>query len=298
MTLLAEQQVKVPVLDHGFVQLLDVMGDDQAIVDAARTSVSGEQVTATSTNVGLIRYLMRHKHWTPFEMTEFKFLVKLPIFVARQWVRHRASNLNEMSARYSVLPSEFYVPNHEDIRYQDPANKQGGSDLVSDEVARCVRQNLTTDMHAAFQRYKAYLGLDNHALTFDTEEWGEVTGNGGVARETARMHLPLSTYTVWVWKSNLRNLFNFLSLRMDSHAQKEIRVYADAIAKMVARFCPIAWEAFEDYDRCAETFTRHELMRLRVLLAKYNGEGINVEPFPTRRESDEWRAKLRRLFDL
>ncbi len=228
------------VLDHGFVRLIDYMGGDAAIVQAARVSY-GEGTKKVSEDRGLIRYLMRHRHTTPFEMVEFKFHVKLPIFVARQWIRHRSANVNEYSGRYSIMKEEFYVPEEKEIRYQSTVNKQGRSD---EEVPEELKRKLTdylNELHK--QSYERYL------------EFVET----GLARELARIALPLSLYTEWYWKIDLHNLFHFLALRMDPHAQKEIRDYAVIMADMVKAVCPMAYEAFMDYRVDATYFSGPEL---------------------------------------
>ena len=219
------------VLDHGFVRVIDYMGDDSAIVQAARVSY-GAGTKHVSNDEGLIRYLMRHWHSTPFEMCEIKLHVKLPVFVAQQWIRHRTANVNEYSARYSILDREFYIPAPEQLAAQSTVNNQGrGAVLEGAEAAR-VLEMLKTDAGRAYDHYEAMLSQD---------------GQQGLARELARMNLPANIYTQWYWKVDLHNLFHFLRLRADSHAQYEIRVYADAIAAMVKDWVPAAYSAFEDY---------------------------------------------------
>jgi len=221
----------VPVLDHGFVRVIDYMGDDSAIVQAARVSY-GAGTKHVSNDEGLIRYLMRHWHSTPFEMCEIKLHVKLPVFVARQWIRHRTANVNEYSARYSILDREFYIPAPEHLASQSVVNNQGrGAVLQGDEAAR-VLEMLKTDADRSYDHYEEMLSQD---------------GQQGLARELARMNLPANIYTQWYWKVDLHNLFQFLRLRADAHAQYEIRVYADAIAAMVADWVPAAYAAFADY---------------------------------------------------
>ena len=296
---------KVNVLDHGFVQLLDVMGSDQAIVDAARLSVSGEGVKTVSENTGLIRYLMRHYHWTPFEMVEMKFMMKMPIFVARQFVRHRTANINEMSARYSELPEEYYVPKAEDVCFQAKKNKQGRAEAADARTADLVRRELEVDAAHAFRIYHAFLGREESRPS----GWGfsdirPIIEGGGIARELARINLPLSAYTQWVWKCDLRNIFNFLRLRMDPHAQMEIRVFADAMAQMVKQVVPIAYEAFEDYHLHAMTFSRQEVDVLSALLRQISSveeafpDLENDSGFPTKREAVECGEKLRKIMSL
>ncbi|MEA1979532.1 MAG: FAD-dependent thymidylate synthase [candidate division Zixibacteria bacterium] len=232
------------VLNHGFVRLIDYMGSDQAIVQAARVSY-GDGTKKVSEDRGLIRYLMRHKHTTPFEMVEFKFHVKLPIFVARQWIRHRSANVNEYSGRYSVMKEEFYLPSTDDIRFQSTVNKQGRSD---EEVPLEMRDKLNDYLQKS--QKEAY---SNYIEFVDK----------GLAREIARINLPLSLYTEWYWKIDLHNLFHFLRLRMDSHAQKEIQEYAIIMADMVKAVCPMAFEAFMDYSVNAANFSEQELEAIK-----------------------------------
>ncbi|OAN69458.1 FAD-dependent thymidylate synthase [Jannaschia sp. EhC01] len=220
-----------PVLDHGFVRVIDYMGDDSAIVQAARVSY-GAGTKHVSNDEGLIRYLMRHWHSTPFEMCEIKLHVKLPVFVARQWIRHRTANVNEYSARYSILDREFYIPRVEDLAAQSVVNNQGRGEALTGEEAERVLRYLKDDAGRAYDHY---------------EEMISDEGQQGLARELARMNLPANIYTLWYWKVDLHNLFHFLRLRADSHAQYEIRVYADAICEMVKDWVPAAYSAFEDY---------------------------------------------------
>src|SRR6056297_843657 len=220
-----------PVLDHGFIRVVDYMGDDAAICQAARVSY-GKGTKSVQNDEGLIRYLMRHWHSTPFEMCEIKLHVKLPVFVARQWIRHRTANVNEYSARYSILDREFYIPEPDKLAAQSVINNQGrGAVLEGAEAAR-VLEMLKADAGRAYDHYQEMLSQD---------------GQQGLARELARMNLPANIYTQWYWKTDLHNLFHFLRLRADAHAQYEIRVYAETICRIVAAWCPLAWAAFEDY---------------------------------------------------
>ncbi|MDA0924933.1 MAG: FAD-dependent thymidylate synthase, partial [Proteobacteria bacterium] len=212
-----------PVLDHGFVRVIDYMGDDSAIVQAARVSY-GAGTKHVSNDEGLIRYLMRHWHSTPFEMCEVKFHVKLPVFVARQWIRHRTANVNEYSARYSILDREFYIPAPEHLAAQSTVNNQGRGAVLEGEEAARVLEMLKADAGRAYDNYEAMLSQD---------------GQQGLARELARMNLPANIYTQWYWKVDLHNLLHFLRLRADAHAQYEIRVYADLMCKLVADWVPI-----------------------------------------------------------
>jgi thymidylate synthase (FAD) len=221
-----------PVLDHGFVRVVDYMGDDAAICQAARVSY-GRGTKTVQNDEGLIRYLMRHWHSTPFEMCEIKLHVKLPVFVARQWIRHRTANVNEYSARYSILDREFYIPAPDHVAAQSEINNQGrGAALEGSEAAR-VLEILKSDSNRAYDSYETMISQD---------------GQQGLARELARMNLPANIYTQWYWKVDLHNLFHFLRLRADAHAQYEIRVYADAICEMVADWVPFAYRAFSDYQ--------------------------------------------------
>lgn len=276
--MLPGEQIKI--LDHGFIQLVDVMGGDQDIVDAARLSVAGENVKTVQNNEGLIRYLLRNRHTTPFEMVEFKFRCKMPIFVARQWVRHRTASLNEMSARYSELPAEFYVPECKDIQAQASKNKQGRDDgALEDSFDH--RQRFRDEADEAFVQYQSRLGA-------------------GMAREIARNNLPLSTYTMWVWKIDLHNLMHFLSLRAHPHAQMEIRVYAEAMCEMVKERCPIAYRAFEDFRLNAAFLTKQDQLAIKHILANHDQQfdadtaGV-ADIFPTSREYEEFKVKWRKI---
>ena len=220
-----------PVLDHGFVRVIDYMGDDNAITQAARVSY-GKGTKAVSNDEGLIRYLMRHWHSTPFEMCEVKFHIKLPVFVARQWIRHRTANVNEYSARYSILDREFYIPAPEHINAQSVVNNQGRGQVLEGEEAQRVLEILKADSTRCYDNYEAMISQD---------------GQDGLARELARMNLPANVYTQWYWKVDLHNLFHFLRLRADAHAQYEIRVYAELMCDLVKDWVPFAYSAFEDY---------------------------------------------------
>ncbi|RKX25082.1 MAG: FAD-dependent thymidylate synthase [Candidatus Zixiibacteriota bacterium] len=265
------------ILDHGFIRLVDYMGDDSAIVEAARVSY-GKGTKKVSEDRGLIRYLMRHNHTSPFEMVEFKFHVKLPIFVARQWIRHRTANVNEYSGRYSVMKEEFYLPQLEDIRYQSTVNKQGrSSEEVPDEMKQRLLEILKRSQADAYSHYNQFV-------------------EDGLARELARINLPLSLYTEWYWKIDLHNLFHFLSLRMDSHAQQEIRVYAETMSGIVKTVCPVAYEAFVDYRIDAAYFSGPELAILRDrLTAKNISIDKMVEKGLSKHEATELSEKLDRI---
>jgi len=229
----------LPVLDHGFVRVVDYMGDDTSIVQSARVSY-GKGTKKVSTDSGLIKYLMRHRHSTPFEMCEIKYHVKLPIFVARQWIRHRTANVNEYSARYSILDKEFYLPTKENLAAQSRNNRQGRGDLIDGEQANDILKILKEDAEKNYNDYETILN-ERHDGTIVNE------GKKGLARELARMNLTLNTYTQWYWKTDLLNLLNFLSLRADDHAQYEIRTYADVMIDCLKKWVPITYEAFMDY---------------------------------------------------
>ena len=229
----------LPVLDHGFVRVLDYMGDDGAVVQAARVSY-GKGTRKVMEDQGLINYLMRHRHSTPFEMCEIKYHVKLPIFVARQWIRHRTANVNEYSARYSILDREFYVPEPEHLAAQATSNRQGrGEVLTGDDNAR-VLNLLREDAERNYAHYQEMLNLDDNGDVLDDSRTG-------LARELARMNLSLNYYSQWYWKIDLHNLLHFLSLRADAHAQFEIREYADVMMDTVKKWVPQTFSAFEDY---------------------------------------------------
>ena len=263
----------IDVLDHGFVRVIDYMGDDIAICQAARVSY-GKGTKSVQNDEGLIRYLMRHWHSTPFEMCEIKLHVKLPVFVARQWIRHRTANVNEYSARYSILDREFYIPEPSQLAAQSVINNQGrGEALTGDEAAR-VLEILKGDAARTYDHY--------------AEMIGEVDENGdakqGLARELARMNLPANIYTQWYWKVDLHNLFHFLRLRADAHAQYEIRVYADAICQVVADWVPAAFGAFEDYRMGGANLSGKALECVRKML---KGEEVTQET--SGMSKGEWR---------
>ena len=229
----------LPVLDHGFVRVIDYMGDDSSIVQSARVSY-GKGTKKVSTDEGLIKYLMRHWHSTPFEMCEIKYHVKLPIFIARQWIRHRTANVNEYSARYSILDKEFYIPSKDQLSAQSTSNRQGRGDLITGEQADEVLKILKDDATRTYDNYEKMLNERFDGSTIDEDK-------AGLARELARMNLTLNSYTQWYWKTDLLNLLNFLALRADSHAQFEIREYADVMMNTVKKWVPISYDAFIDY---------------------------------------------------
>ena len=229
----------IPVLDHGFIRVVDYMGDDSSIVQAARVSY-GKGTKKVSTDAGLIKYLMRHWHSTPFEMCEIKYHVKLPIFIARQWIRHRTANVNEYSARYSILDKEFYLPAPENLATQSQNNRQGRGDILEGEQAKQVLDLLKKDAEQTYNNYELMLNERYDGSIIDKNQTG-------LARELARMNLTLNTYTQWYWKTDLLNLMNFLRLRADDHAQYEIRAYADTMLDTLKKWVPITYEAFMDY---------------------------------------------------
>jgi thymidylate synthase (FAD) len=235
---------KISVLDSGYVILVDYMGDDSSIVQSARVSY-GKGTKTINEDRDLVRYLMRHEHMSPFEMCEFKFLMKLPIFCARQIVRHRTASLNETSLRYSEAEEDFYLPT--EIYKQSTSNKQGNGDRINEESEKNIRKLLKRRHKSIFIDYKNLL-------------------DAGVSREIARTILPISTYTKWYWKVDLRNLFHFLHLRLDLHAQYETRQYAEAMYKLIKPVVPIACEAFENYILNAKTFSMQEMNIIRKIV--------------------------------
>jgi thymidylate synthase (FAD) len=273
------------VLSHGYVVLVDYMGNDAAIVQAARVSY-GQGTKTARDDRGLIRYLLRHRHTTPFEMVEFKFLIRLPIYVARQMVRHRTANLNETSLRYSIAPDEFDLPPAKDIRRQSARNRQGRDEPLPEEVTARFREDLQRVSNDAYRSYSQAL-------------------EAGVAREVARLILPLAYYTEWYWKIDLWNLLHFLSLRLDPHAQEEIRRYAAEMAESVRAVCPVAYEAFGDFVLEGIGLTRLEIVAVRELLGGATAEAACATAgLPLTREDGkrmttgegvEFLAKLERL---
>lgn len=239
----------VPVLDHGFVGLVDYMGNDNAIVQAARVSY-GSGTKSVNTDRGLIRYLMRHEHTTPFEMCEVKFHLKLPIFVMRQLVRHRTASLNEYSARYSVVTDEFYVPESSSLKKQSKNNKQGREGELTKDETQFILSDMENTWNSSYEMY------EHHIKDFD------------LARETARTLLPVGGYTECYWKANLKNFLHMARLRMDSHAQWEIQEFARAMYSLVKPFFPIACEAFEDYSSNAVKVSKQEAILLKRLVSK------------------------------
>ena len=256
----------IPILDHGFIRVVDYMGDDTSIVQAARVSY-GKGTKKVSTDSGLIKYLMRHWHSTPFEMCEIKYHVKLPIFIARQWIRHRTANVNEYSARYSILDKEFYLPSSENLAAQSQSNRQGRGEIIEGDQAKEVLELLKNDAERTYKNYEEMLNEKFDGTTIDQNK-------KGLARELARMNLTLNTYTQWYWKTDLLNLMNFLRLRADTHAQYEIRAYAEAMLDTVKKWVPITYEAFMDYRVGGTEVSSKGKIVIQKLI---RGENIKIE---------------------
>ena len=274
----------LPVLDHGFVRVVDYMGDDSSIVQSARVSY-GKGTKKVSTDEGLIKYLMRHWHSTPFEMCEIKYHVKLPIFIARQWIRHRTANVNEYSARYSILDKEFYIPAKDQLSAQSTSNRQGRGDLITGDQADEVLKILKDDAIRTYDNYEKMLNERFDGTTIDE-------GKAGLARELARMNLTLNSYTQWYWKTDLLNLLNFLFLRADSHAQYEIRVYADIMLDTVKKWVPITYDAFMDYRVGGTEVSAKGKLIIQKLI-----KGENVDADNSGLSKREWN-ELMMAFDL
>ena len=258
----------IKVLDHGFIRVIDYMGTDQSIVQAARVSY-GEGTKKLREDRGLIRYLLSHWHTTPFEMCEIKFHVKLPIFVARQWIRHRTANVNEYSARYSVLDREFYVPEINQLGSQSTTNKQGRSESLNKNFAKQAQKLIKDNSNQLYDDYQNL--LNGNLLNKDEYEDGE-----GLARELARTTLPLNYYTQWYWKVDLHNLMHFLKLRADSHAQYEIQIYAEKMIDVLKKWVPLTYEAFEDYRNNSYQLSKEAVKILKDILA---GKKINIKKY-------------------
>jgi thymidylate synthase (FAD) len=272
------------VLDHGFLRVVDYMGDDAAIVQAARVSY-GRGTRKVSEDQGLINYLMRHRHTTPFEMCEIKYHVKLPIFVARQWIRHRTASVNEYSARYSILDNEFYLPAPEHLAAQTTANAQGRGEVLSPVDAQQVHDLLRDDAERAYRGYTQLLNEDAAGRRIDE-------GRPGLARELARMNLSLNFYTQWYWKIDLHNLLHFLLLRADPHAQYEIRAYAEVMLGTLERWVPMAYAAFVEYRMEAAVISATGLAVIRRLIA-----GERVDQASSGLSPREWRELMALLRD-
>ena len=256
----------IPILDHGFIRVVDYMGNDNSIVQAARVSY-GKGTKKVNTDSGLIKYLMRHWHSTPFEMCEIKYHVKLPIFIARQWIRHRTANVNEYSARYSILDKEFYLPNLENLAAQSLSNRQGRGNVIGGNQAKNVLDILKSDAERTYNNYEEMLNQRYDGSVINQNRTG-------LARELARMNLTLNTYTQWYWKTDLLNLMNFLRLRADHHAQFEIRAYADVMLDTLKKWVPITYEAFMDY-RVGGTEVSSK--GKKVLKKLINGKKISIK---------------------
>ena len=256
----------IPVLDHGLVRVIDYMGDDNAVVQAARVSY-GRGTKKVTEDQGLIHYLMRHRHSTPFEMCEIKFHVKMPIFVARQWIRHRTANVNEYSARYSILDREFYIPAPENLAAQSSVNRQGRGNVLEGAEAKRVLDLLKADSTQVYDHYVDMLNENESGEPADPNR-------PGLARELARMNLSLNFYTQWYWKIDLHNFMHFLSLRADPHAQYEIRVYADIMIDMLKRWVPMCYEAFVQHRLGSATLSKNALAVVKRRLA---GEKVTAE---------------------
>ena len=274
----------IPILDHGFIRVVDYMGDDTSIVQAARVSY-GKGTKKVSTDSGLIKYLMRHWHSTPFEMCEIKYHIKLPIFIARQWIRHRTANVNEYSARYSILDKEFYLPNQENLAAQSKNNRQGRGEILTGDQAQEVLNLLKNDAERTYDNYETMLNERYDGSVIDEKK-------SGLARELARMNLTLNTYTQWYWKTDLLNLMNFLRLRADSHAQYEIRAYADVMLDTLKKWVPITYEAFMDYRVGGTEVSSKGKLVLKDLIS---GKNVDIEGSGLSKR--EWN-ELMNAFDL
>lgn len=272
----------IPVLDHGFIRVIDYMGSDAAIVQAARVSY-GKGTKKINEDAGLINYLIRHRHTTPFEMCEIKFHIKLPIFVARQWIRHRTANVNEYSGRYSIMDREFYLPRPEHLAAQSASNRQGRGDVLQGAEAARALELLKTDAVQAYRHYEELLNSDEEGTIHNPEKTG-------LARELARMNLPVNFYTQWYWKVDLHNWMHFLHLRADPHAQYEIRVYAEAMLDIFKRWLPATHAAFMNYRVGSASLSAAALGALRRML---KGEPVTQETSGL--SKGEWREFMTAL---
>lgn len=275
-----------PVLDHGFVRVVDYMGTDSSVVQAARVSY-GKGTKKVNEDRGLINYLMRHRHTTPFEMCDIKFHIKLPIFIARQWIRHRTASVNEYSARYSVLEEEFYIPEPENIAAQSKKNHQGRDEgrQLNIQEQQFVLETLKKDAQNGYDHYLQMMNEDQKGNIIDPNK-------DGVARELARMNLSLNCYTQWYWKINLHNLFHFLALRADSHAQYEIREYANIMLDMVQKWVPNSFAAFEKYRMGGKEFSRDEITIIKKLI-----QGQKIDQENSNLSKREW-LELKNLLEF
>lgn len=271
-----------PVLDHGFVRVMDYMGNDNSIVQAARVSY-GKGTKKVTEDRGLIHYLLRHAHTTPFEMCEIKFHIKLPIFVARDWIRHRTANVNEYSGRYSILDKEFYIPAPEHLGAQSTTNRQGRGKPLSPEHSQHILKILREDAQRCYAHYEEFLNEDENGNIIDPHK-------DKLARELARINLPLNIYTQWYWKIDLHNLMHFLSLRADSHAQYEIQVYANLMLDILKRWVPFTYEAFMQYRKEGARFSKNGLIALKKIV---KGQPVSLEESGmTKREWQEFTEQL------
>lgn len=271
-----------PVLDHGFVRVMDYMGNDSAVVQAARVSY-GKGTKKVTEDRGLIHYLLRHSHTTPFEMCEIKFHIKLPIFVAREWIRHRTANVNEYSGRYSILDKEFYIPSGEHLAAQSTNNRQGRGQPLPPEQANYVMNLLREDAERVYEHYEELLNEDGMGNIRDPNK-------DKLARELARINLSVNFYTQWYWKIDLHNLMHFLALRADSHAQYEIRVYADIMLGLLEKWVPFTYEAFMQYRKEGVRFSKNGLNALKQII---KGQRVSQEESGmSKREWQEFTEKL------
>lgn len=265
----------IPVLDHGFIRVIDYMGTDASIVQAARVSY-GRGTKKTQEDAGLIKYLLRHRHTTPFEMCEIKLHIKLPIFIARQWIRHRTANVNEYSGRYSILDKEFYIPAPDKLAAQSVSNRQGRGGVLEGEEAQRVLEILKNDSEQAYDHYIEMLNSDEDGTIHNPEK-------SGLARELARMNLPVNFYTQWYWKVDLHNLMHFLALRADDHAQYEIRVYAEAMLDVLKKWVPTTYEAFMNYRKGATEVSKQGMDVIRRMIS-----GEKVDEASSGMSKREW----------
>ena len=270
------------VLDKGFIRIVDYMGNDSSIVQAARVSY-GKGTKKKSLDEGLIRYLLRHKHTTPFEMCEIKLHVKLPIFIARQWIRHRTANVNEYSARYSILEDEFYIPKIANLAEQSSSNKQGRGKKINEDLAAKIIKILKDDSTRCYNNYLWMLNENN------TQGYDETRDS--LSRELARINLTLNTYTEWYWKIDLHNFMHFLSLRADHHSQFEIRAYADVLIKILKKWVPLTYKAFCSYMLNSAELSQEALQVIKELI---KGNKVNKESTGlTNREWEELQQLLK-----
>ncbi len=270
------------VLDKGFVRVIDYMGNDAAVTQSARVSY-GKGTKMLNQDKGLINYLMRHRHTTPFEMCEIKFHVKLPIFIARQWIRHRTANVNEYSARYSILSKEFYIPEPDQLAVQSTLNKQGRGETLNAQESARVLEILRGDSERCYDHYQEMLNEDADENILDENR-------SGLARELARMNLTMNYYTEWYWKVDLHNLFHFLSLRADSHAQYEIQAYANTMLELVKKWVPLSYEAFMKYRKNATHLSEPATKLVKKLI-----KGEKISPDEKGMGAREWREFLDQL---